>query len=746
MSLKQKKANQFCTRNQTALMVFSSLLIIYLLTFNGQFTSIDELNLYAITESIVQTGETAVPQVAFAAYHNPVGTHEATFPLIATPLYWLAQQSDALNNIYMVMLLNPILVATTSLFIFLINKRLGHSSTGSAIAAYAYGLGSLAWPYALTFYREPLVGFLWAAGLYGLVLWRTSGNSWGRGFGILAILLSPLVKVNILFSIPFLFLIAQKGELRWKKRATVVWGASFVALLGIFQLLYQWRTGNGWEYANIFANFNLVQILLRVYGQLFSPIKGLIFYMPIILLVAPGLYYLKKKHLSAAIGITLTFLSLLGATSFYGAWYGGESWGPRLLLPVLPVIMIPLAALWDHFRQRRIAILIPVLLIISSIMQLPVVTNNWWKGFLPFRQLSPTPESSVGLSYRNLALSPPWVLLKNWRAADLNLLWLQTDRAGAWHIQIQIGILLFVCLLSVIIIWKTKAVQKYYFLMLVPLLLAVVVLQRAGGDISVGYTGLSKETAQNIAAQAQINKEDPYTLVTMSNEFHIYFYEGFLKGDFVHHWISPNQPDGFETVLENNKGNLLAFVADRVHVEPENPGKELEWWLNKQFYRFDSQVLNGYELIHYGIISPTNSWERQAAQVKFGSFQFQELALSATELFPNDVLGVQFELCKLGEMPDNHKIFVHLLADGEIVEGVDGAVRYGEIDVDQWQTGECIIENRGIYIPPTATAGRYELIVGVYTPDGSINSTNSAGEPVTYQPLAKVNILASNAK
>ncbi len=745
MGLKQKKANQFCAYNQTALMIFSSLLIIYLLTFNGQFTSIDELNLYSITESIVQTGKTAVPQVTFAAYHNPVGTHETTFPLIATPLYWLAQQSNTLNNIYMVMLLNPILVAATSLFIFLINKRLGYSNTGSTIAAYAYGLGSLAWPYALSFYREPLVGFLWTAGLYGLILWRTTGNKWGGSLGILAILLSPLVKVNILFSIPFLFLIAQQGEIRWKKRTSLVWGASFVVVLGIFQLLYQWRTGNGWDYAHIFANFNLIQVLLRIYGQLFSPIKGLLFYMPIILLVAPGLYYLGKKQFSIAIAITLTFLSLLGATSFYDAWYGGESWGPRLLLPVLPIIMIPIASLWDNFQQRRTHTLLFMLLMISSIMQLPVVTNNWWKGFLPFHQLSPTPENSVGLSYRHLALSPPWMLLKNWRISDLNLLWLQTNRAGAWHIQIEIGILLLVCLLSVIIIWKTKAMQKYYFLMLLPLLLAIVVLQRAGGNISVGYAGLSKETAQTIAAQVRLNQEDPYTLVTMSNEFHINFYEGFLKGNFVHHWISPNQPDHFEHILENNKGNSLTFVGDRVHVEPENPGKELEWWLNKQFYRFDSQVLNGYELIHYGIISP-KSWKRQSVQIKVGTFQFEEVALSSIDLIPNDILGIQLELCKLGEIPDNHKIFVHLLANGELIEGIDGALHYGDKEVNQWETGECIIENRGIYIPQTAIADRYELIVGVYTPDGSINSTNDAGESVPYQTLAEVNILTPNTK
>lgn len=738
----ESNKNNISFFDQNALLIFGTLLILYLITFNGQFTSIDELNLYSMAESLVQTGTTTVPQVSFASYHNPVGNHEVGFPLAATPLYWLANRSNVMNNIYFVMLLNPILVAATSVFIFLSARKLGYSATGSTLAAFAYGLASLGWPYALTFYREPLVGFLWTAGIYGLISWCHSGNKWMGSIGTLCILLSPLVKVNILFSIPFLFLVALKGKPTWKKRHYIVLAVSFVAMFIAFQLLYFLRVGNAWNYLQTFTNINLIQLLLRVYGQLFSPIKGLIFYMPVIVLVIPGLYYMQRNHRFVAISIALSFLSLVAVLSFYGAWYGGQSWGPRLLVPVIPIVMIPIASLWDAVQKRSNHIVIILLLLLSIVMQLPVVTSNWWSGYSSFYSLSSTPENTVGLSFRYLALSPPWVLLRKWEPADLNWLWLQRDKSDVWHTNIGLGGFLIACLASLFIIWKFRITKRIGFLLLLPVLAATIVLQVAGGHISIGYPGMTSETGEHIAEAARFVEPDPYTLVTMSNEFHIYFFEGFFKGDFVHHWVSPNQIDGFEfeRILENTKGRWLSLIIDRVHIEPGFTGKELEWWMNKHLYRIGVQWFEGYELIRYAIISSEN-WDWQPIQSEFGPFQFDEFAINTTQLSPHDVLGIQLQVCSLAETLAEYQIFLHLLGEDGTVEGLDGPIGYGAIDTAQWQTGDCFIEKRGIYIPPDAQVGSYDLIIGVYTPEGAILPTFGTDGSVTYQTLTRVDIL-----
>ncbi len=724
-------------------MVFGTLLIVYLLTFNGQFTSIDELNLYSMAESLVQTGTPTVPQIEFAAYHNPVGEHEIGFPLAATPLYWIAVRTRTINNIYTVMLLNPLLVAMTSGFVFLCAKRLNYSSIGSTVAAFAYGLGSLGWPYALSFYREPLVGFLWVAGIYGVLSWRITGRNWMGGLGILSVILSVLVKINVLFSIPFLFLITQKDDLTWKRRTFLIWAVAVAAVLVTFPFLYRWRTGGEWAYSRVFANINLSRILLRIYGQLFSPIKGLIFYMPSTALVAPALYQLKKDHLSIALGITLTFLSLLVATSFYATWYGGQSWGPRLLVPILPVLSIPFASLWDASQKpiNRGFILAP--LFISVITQAAVATNDWWKGYAPFLKLDPTPEKSAGLLFRHIGLAPPWLLLEKWRADELTPLWLQTKGSGIGHHQLAIGVTLFICLLGIIAIWRLRRPGNCVLLELLPVLLATVTLQIVGGNIAAGYSGLSKETAQDIAQWVRPAREAPYTIVTVSNEFHIYFFEGFLKGDFVHHWYSPHQLNNLEPILENTKGQQLSLLVDRVHIEPAYSGKELERWLNEQLYRFDSQWIGDYELARYAILSADN-WTWQPIQSDFGPFRFNKFAVNTTQLSTHDVLGIQLQVCRLDKVPENYKIFVHLLGKNQVLEGLDGRLGYNGISIDGWQEGECTIEKRGIYVPPNAETGMYDLILGVYTPSGGITGTNIVGDPVKYETLTKIHILSSD--
>jgi hypothetical protein len=374
-----------------------------------------------------------------------------------------------------------------------------------------------------------------------------------------------------------------------------------------------------------------------------------------------------------------------------------------------------------------------------------VATNNWWKGYKPFLDLAPTPENSVGLSYQHLALSPPWVLLTHWRVADLDWLWLQTDQAHQWVHHLGIGAVLCACLLAVLGLWKFGAARQLGAWVWVPVLPAIPMLQISGGSVSVGYAGLSPETAQAIASWVQPPGPTPYTLVTMSNEFHIYFFEGFLKGNFIHQWYSPSQTTHFETIAENTKGQWLSFVADQVHLQPTDSGLDLERWLNQHYYRFDAQWLGGFQVARYARLAAAQ-WNWQPVQLQFGPLHIDKFATNTAQLSPQDVLGVQLEICKTAEVTEDHTLFVHLLAKGgAIVQGLDGPVQYGTLDVSQWKTGECLIEKRGLYVPPGALPGAYDLILGVYTPEGRIVTTDETGQAVTYRHLAQIGIWAPSA-
>jgi hypothetical protein len=83
-----------------------------------------------------------------------------------------------------------------------------------------------------------------------------------------------------------------------------------------------------------------------VIGLLASPEVGLLFFCPLAWLALPGLVRLiKERNPASALfaGIIGGALVLYG--SYGGGWRGGWSWGPRFLLPVVPLLILA-SAFW----------------------------------------------------------------------------------------------------------------------------------------------------------------------------------------------------------------------------------------------------------------------------------------------------------------------------------------------------------------------------------------------------------------
>jgi hypothetical protein len=73
--------------------------------------------------------------------------------------------------------------------------------------------------------------------------------------------------------------------------------------------------------------------------------RGLLFYAPIVVLALPGWAMLiGRRWLDAALVSFLAVLAVFVVNLSYPEWTGGWSTGPRLLVPLLPFAMIPVAA------------------------------------------------------------------------------------------------------------------------------------------------------------------------------------------------------------------------------------------------------------------------------------------------------------------------------------------------------------------------------------------------------------------
>jgi len=85
---------------------------------------------------------------------------------------------------------------------------------------------------------------------------------------------------------------------------------------------------------------------IGLYGLLTSSGKGLIFYAPPVLAVLVGWWMFWKAHRPEALAIGLHVLGYWMLYGIWWAWHGGWAWGPRFLVPVLPLLLLGLGGVF----------------------------------------------------------------------------------------------------------------------------------------------------------------------------------------------------------------------------------------------------------------------------------------------------------------------------------------------------------------------------------------------------------------
>ena len=115
-----------------------------------------------------------------------------------------------------------------------------------------------------------------------------------------------------------------------------------------------------------------------LYGLVASPGKGYLFYNPVMIGAIAGMFFFRRKYRAefwVIVGIVAVNLLFLAK---YSHWHGGGSWGPRLLLPLTPFVILPLGSLFERLPQKgRLNLLLALLIVLSVVVQIPGVFVNY---------------------------------------------------------------------------------------------------------------------------------------------------------------------------------------------------------------------------------------------------------------------------------------------------------------------------------------------------------------------------------
>jgi hypothetical protein len=139
----------------------------------------------------------------------------------------------------------------------------------------------------------------------------------------------------------------------------------FLKLVGVFSVLFLLFVGWSWlTYEQVLPNYYLLPVNKSdhpiifgqaLYGHLLSPARGVFIFSPFFIVVIGGSLWLYDKVIKRPLlwlSITWFCLQVL-ALSTWRAWWGGHSYGPRLLTDAIPALILTTVLLWQEARWYK---------------------------------------------------------------------------------------------------------------------------------------------------------------------------------------------------------------------------------------------------------------------------------------------------------------------------------------------------------------------------------------------------------
>ncbi|HEX2517865.1 MAG TPA: phospholipid carrier-dependent glycosyltransferase, partial [Chloroflexota bacterium] len=294
--------------------------------------------------------------------------------------FWSARETRDFFTRFLYATLNAFTTAGAAVLVYALARRFEYSTTVSALAALGFGLGTMAWPYARLDFSEP------AATLFVLLaVWAfyqacppsvPGPKSEGRaGQALVAGLLGAGSSGALLLAIAGKYTSALFGlalvvqwalSSAWWRPQRRRHALTYLGALAL-PLLILGAAGVGMAFAftgEVPIVLSPAQVLSRIgedwlalpiwtglRGLLFSPGRSLFLYSPWLLLAIPGVVLFMRRHGRSGFLVAVFPILVVLLYAMKLGWHGG-SWGPRYLLPVVPLLAVACAPALMWLLQR----------------------------------------------------------------------------------------------------------------------------------------------------------------------------------------------------------------------------------------------------------------------------------------------------------------------------------------------------------------------------------------------------------
>jgi len=244
----------------------------------------------------------------------------------------------------------PLITAISTAILFAICRTYNFSIKIAITVAFLYVFTTMAWAYSSTAMNVVLVSMTILLSFYFYRKFIQNQSSSSLIFCGFSLGISVLVRYDsfIIVGIILVFLIGTilKNKSKLKNLTCLLIPLFFCAI--IFMGINYIQFGTFLEYGFKSESGSLVgntsPIHAGVFGLLFSPGAGLFIFSPILFTIFVSFFDFYKKDKSSFLIFSAYLVSMLVFFGNLETWHGFVSWGPRYLLPVIPFLLIPLAA------------------------------------------------------------------------------------------------------------------------------------------------------------------------------------------------------------------------------------------------------------------------------------------------------------------------------------------------------------------------------------------------------------------
>jgi hypothetical protein len=384
------------------LLVFVVVLCGYLLTASNDLRNNGDTYLrYQTTQALVDNHRLWIADPAWrdTRVATGIGNHLYAFyapgqAVVMAPLYVAGKVAAHrlnlpydISTLYATRSVDLWLGALLALVFYALCGAVGYGRAVSALLTLIFSFATVAWPDAQSALEQTQVNLFVLLAV--LCVWRFVGSSarsrWWLSLTGASAGVALFTRYDALLYVPILlvYVLAVRWSRHerasmWRDVAAFAAGVSpWLVLVGLWNIV---RFGS--PFLTGLHEQTLGEPFLQgLAGLLVSPGKGLLWYLPLVLMLpfAARRFY----NRSASLSLLCLFL-ILPPILFYSNvlyWHGDPSWGPRYLYTAVPYLILPLGEILTRWQRTRIGLKTLVLVLVTGSICLNVaaVSVTQWR-------------------------------------------------------------------------------------------------------------------------------------------------------------------------------------------------------------------------------------------------------------------------------------------------------------------------------------------------------------------------------